>query len=58
MKDTDAGAEGASVRGVKVRLVNDKEPQGAVAIGPKQGGTKWSVCGEFLGGAQQEHQAA
>ena len=46
------------MRGMKVGLVDDNEPQGATAIGTKEGGAEETVVCEFLRGAQEEDGAA
>ena len=46
------------MRGMKVRLVDDNKPQGATAIGTKEGGTEEIIVCKFLRGAQKEDEVA
>ena len=54
---SDAGAERASVRGVKVCLVNYKEVKGATDVCSKEGGAEESIFCELLWRAQQKYDA-
>ena len=57
VKHSDAGAEGASVRGVEVCLVNYNKAKGATDVCSKKAARRSPFFCEILWRAQQKHDA-